>query len=213
MFDLIRKDFLIAKKFVFISMCVIIAIPLFVALIAPSVSGIIPFLYMIIIGVLILLQTISNEEEKYPKAAALICATPYTRKTYVTAKYAGFFLVFIYCYIVKTIIDLIIRPDSLLDLNSVLLALLIGVIVYCIYMPFELKYGVVGTKYIFEVIVIVVSAGPIIFTRLFSNIEIDTSFLQTIPAGVISVALAVVSILVFAISLCISINIYSKKDL
>ena len=211
---LVKKDILIAKKFVFVAMLVVIAVPLLIMLTAPSIPGFLPFLYMVVIGELLLLQAISQEEAKYPKAVALLCAAPYTRSAFVKAKYIFFILIFAYCCVVNTLLILVInqQPNSL-DLTAMLAVLLVSVIIYGIYMPIEFKYGLVKAKFVSMIAIFAFSLGPTIFASFFANITIDFSALAAISSGVKNIVLALASIAVFGISMMISTKIFSKKEL
>lgn len=211
---LVKKDILIAKKIVFVAMLVVIAIPLLIMLAAPELAGFFPFLYMVVIGELLLLQAISQEEAKCPKAAALLCAAPYTRSDFVKAKYLFFLLIFAYCCIVHVLMMLVInqQPNSL-DLTMMLVVLLVSVLIYGIYMPIEFKYGLVKAKFVFLIAIFSFSFGPTIFMDLFANITIDFSALAAIPSGVKNIVLTLASIAVFGISMMASTKIYSNKEL
>ena len=210
---LVKKDILIAKKFVFATMILIIAIPLFISAIdLLSFSNFLPFLYAVVLGELVLLQSISQEEAKYPKAPALLCAMPYSRSTFVKAKYALFLFIFAYCCVTYTIL-LAISKSNILDLNSILIVLLCSVLIYGVYMPIEIKYGNVKAKFFFMIVVLTISWGPAIYFNLFANINIDLTILTTIPLGIQNIVLAIASIVIFCISMFTSIKIFEKKEL
>jgi len=211
--NLVRKDILIAKKYVFVTMLVVIAIPLFLMLAAPSLSGFFPFLYTVVISEL-LLQTISQEEAKCPKASALLCAAPYTRSAVVKAKYVFFLLIFAYCCIVYAIMMLVInqQPNSF-DLTTILTVLLFSVIIYGVYTPIEFKYGLSKAKFVFMICILALSLGPVLFANLFANITINFSALTAISSGVKNIVLALASIAVFGISMMVSTKIFYKKEL
>lgn len=213
MLSLVKKDFIIVKKLTFMTMGIIVLIPLVVSLIAPTISGIFTLLFMVLIGTLMLLQAISSEEEKYPKAAALICSAPYSRNSYVIAKYLVFIITFAYYYIVDTLVKVILNQGALLDISSVLLVLLSGIIVFCIYMPVDFKYGAVKARYLFAAFVIMFSMGPVVIPKLFPNITLDLSFLEKLPSVAMPVILGAASVIIFVASLTISIKIFSNKEL
>lgn len=210
---LVKKDILIAKKYVLVIMLFIIAFPLFVTVVAPQIEGLISFLYIVALGEIVLLQVISQEEAKYPKAAALLCASSYPRSTFVKANYTFFLLLFAYCYIAYTLVMLVVNRAGVLDLTAILTVLLVGVIIYGIYIPVEFKFGAVKARFIFTIAILALALGPMLFTDLFANITIDFSALATIPASIKNIVLALVSIAVFSISMMVSIRIFSKKEL
>jgi ABC-2 type transport system permease protein len=210
---LIKKDILIAKKYVFITMLAILAIPLFIMLVAPSLSGLIPFLYMVVLGELILLQAISQEEAKYPKTTALLCAAPYPRKTLVKAKYTLFLLIFAYCCFIYAIVNFFINKSGIIDLTMILTVMLVSAIIFGIYMPIEFKHGFVKARFIFMMVIIVFSLGPSVLVNLFGDVRLDFSAFATISSGTKNIVLVLANILVLGISMMVSISIFSKKEL
>lgn len=213
LWNLVKKDILIAKKYVIVTMLVVIAIPLFIMFSAPSLSGFFPFLYMVAMAELLLLQAISQEEAKYPKATALLCTAPYTRSAFIKAKYVFSLLIFAYCYIVHTLVMLVIDKSNILDLTTILMVLLFSVLLYGIYMPIEVRYGAVKAKFVFMIMIFVLSFGPVVFANLFANITIDISALAAISSTIKNIVLVLASMLVFGISMRVSTKIFSKKEL
>ena len=212
---LIKKDILIAKNLVLIMALIVIAIPLFFIFAIPVSTGLLPFLYMVILTEIILLQSISALEAKNPKATALLCATPYTRKSVVVAKYIFFILLFAFCYFAHTILSLVLDPASVLNLTSIMTVLLCGVIVYSVYMPIEIKYGNIKARFVFMIIILLFSLGPMVFTNFLSGIDF-TGLLETFFAlNTIArcSALTALSVLVFGISMAISMRFFSNKEL
>lgn len=213
LFRLIRKDLLLIKKYVFITMLILIAPPIFTAWAAPSLSGFSPFLYMVVFGEIILFLSISQTEAKSPKAAALLCAAPYSRNSIVKAKYVLFLLIFAYCYVAYTLVMFAVNVENLLDLSTVLTVLLCGVIICGIYLPIEFKYGLVKAKFIFLILILAFSLGPTLFTNIFANVSIDFSVLQAWPSNIKNIILVLANVVIFSISMSVSLRIYSKKDL
>lgn len=211
--NLVRKDILIAKKYVFATMAIIVVIPLFFLFAAPDVlgSGFICFLYMVVLGEVVLLQAISQTEGKYPKAAALLCAAPYKRSSIVIAEYIFFLLIFAYCYIAHTLLMLMINPANLLDLTTILTVFLISAVMYGFYMPFEFKFGFIKAKYLFMIIIILFSVGPTLFRNLLAGI--DFSALAAIPVYAKNIGLALLSIMILGASMIVSIKIFFRKEL
>ena len=215
LFHLIKKDILIAKTLVIITMLLVIAVPLFSMLAAPSISGFPSFLYVVVLVEVLLLQSISQLEAKNPKAAALLCAAPYTRSMLIKAKYVFFILLFAYCYIVHTILALIISPASILDLTSILTVLLCSAVVYGIYMPIEFKYGVVKGKFIFLITIFLLSLGPAVFEKFFADVDFS-GFVESIAAIPVILkcgVLAVLSAIALIVSAAISMRGFAGKEL
>lgn len=211
--NLVKKDILIAKKLVFVTMLVVIAIPIFISWTAPLAPDFIPFLYMVVMAELLLLNAISQEEGKCPKAAALLCATPYTRHAFVIAKYLFLLVIFAYCYIVHTLVMLVMANSISLNPTTILTVFLLSVFIYGIYMPVEFKYGVTKAKFIFMIIILLFSLGPSMFVSFFTNINIDFSTLMGMSPLIKNFVLVSASVAVFGTSMMTSMKIFSKKDL
>jgi ABC-2 type transport system permease protein len=194
-------------------MLLAIAVPLFVAWRIPALGGGFAFIYTIVFTELIICQAVSVEESKFPKAAALLCSSPYPRSTYVKAKYVFFFLLFLYCYIVFALMALIVPAIAAIDLTVVLSIFLFGMIVYGIYLPLYFKYGAEKTKFFFMICIFVVSFGVPLFYQSFANISYVFSILESSPAIIKNAVLAIASITVWGISQRASIRIFSRKDL
>lgn len=211
--NMVKKDLLISKSMSFITMAVIIVIPIAIMVLGVPIPAIIPFLYMVVIGVIILLQGISQEESKYPKAIALLMAAPYSRNSYVVAKYLLFILIFGYCYLVNSLTALLIRPDHMLELLDVLIIFFIGALIYSIYMPVELKYGFSKAKYIFQVVILSVSMGPALLVNILPHFTLDFSFLSHLSVNLLIGVAAVASIIALGTSLVLSMRIFTKREL
>ena len=90
--NLVKKDFLLVKKSVAAFLGISILVPLLVIILMRNTTqiqgiGMFVFLYMVILIEVIFMQAVATEEEKSPKAMALLCAAPFPRKSYVIAKY------------------------------------------------------------------------------------------------------------------------------
>ena len=211
--NLVKKDILITKKLVLITMLVVIAIPLFVTWNAPSLSSVVPFFYMVMMAELLVLQSGSQIEAKNPKAASLLCAVPYTRGAFVKAKYVLLLLIFVYCFVIHTIVMLIVNRTSLLGLPVALIVLLLAIIIFGFYLLFEFKYGFVKARFFFVIVIFALSLGPSVLKNIFPDITIDFSVFQAIPFNAQCLILAAANIIAFIIFMFASIRIYAKKDL
>ena len=107
--NLVRKDFLLVKKFFLAYLGITILVPLLVMITMKSTTpvqeiGAFVFLYMVIVMELSFMQAIAAEEEKSSKAVALLFAAPYPRKSYVIAKYICYLIFYGGCLFVYSII-------------------------------------------------------------------------------------------------------------
>lgn len=88
LFSLLKKDVLIVKKYVLIMIVAAALIPPIMRWRTPEFTGVFGFILSVIFSVFMLLQYVSLKEYQFPKAATLLCATPFSRKATVLSKYA-----------------------------------------------------------------------------------------------------------------------------
>ena len=150
-------------------------------------------------------------EMKYPKAEALLCATPYSRSTLVKARYAFLLLPFAYCWVAYNVLALISAKVEYLTPFNCLITLLISVIIFGVYTPIQYKLGFEKTKYFF---MIVIMGSPFLLTLLIKvNIKVDITGFSAMPIFVQYLIPIVAIIAILFISMNVSIKIYSKKEL
>ena len=213
LFHLVRKDILVAKNHLLLTMLIIGVVPLYLGFTAPSIPGPVTLAYMVILGEIIILQSIAQEEAKQPKTIALLCAAPYPRKSVVYAKYVLFFLFFAYCLAAHTTVAFFTHKANILDLTSVLAVMFFGVVLFGIYVPVEFRYGVVKAKIVFTVVILLLSMGPPLFARLFGEVGFNLSFLRYMSPAKMNIALVFGIVFVIALSVMSSVHIFSKKEL
>lgn len=211
--QLVKKDFLIVKRYVLFMMLLAVGVPVFMAWRLPEIPGFISFIYTVVFTELIICQAVSAEESKYPKAAALLCSATYKRSAIVEAKYVFFLLLFAYCWIVYTLMALLVPGVGGIDLVVVLSVLLVGMIVYGIYLPLYFKYGAEKTKFFFMVFIFTMAFGTPMFYNYMANLQIDFSVLASIPVSILNLIMVILFAVALGVSMAASIRIYSKKEL
>lgn len=208
---LVRKDFLLVKKYLPLFIVLPFIVIIFVMIQASQLLGLGAFLLSVIYEVFMLYQYVVMAEMKYPKAEALLCATPYSRSTIVKARYAFLLLIFTYCCMAYYVLALIFAKIEYLTPASYLITLLICVILFGIYTPIQYKLGFEKTKYFFMILIML---SPFLLALLAkANIRLDFTRLSAIPIFVQYLIPIVAIIAILFISINISIKIYSKKDL
>ncbi|MFT5872596.1 MAG: ABC-2 type transport system permease protein [Clostridium sp.] len=212
LFNLVRKDFILVKKYLVVLIIIAIGVPIFTtASVNLSSAGFLGFFIATLYNENFLFATVSVAEEKY-KGSALLCAIPYTRKTLVKAKYMSVLVIFISTYIIYTITAFVV-PMGIDQLNifTLGLALLIITIFWGFIIPAQYKFGYEKTKYISIVIIFIsIAAVPNILEWL--NAE-DISLQIALPQVIQNLLPYFLTLLIGFISMSISIYIYSKKDL
>ena len=211
LFHLVEKDLLLIKKYLTLMIVLPVALPVFIMIQLPQILGFATFLISVIFTVFMLYQYVLMAEMKYPKAEALLCATPYSRSTLVKARYAFLLLPFVYCCVAYNVLALIFAKIEYLTPFNCLITLLISVIIFGIYTPIQYKLGFERTKYFFTLLIMLT---PFLLTLLIrANIKLDFTGLSAMPMFVLYLIPIVAIIVILFISMNISIKIYSKKEL
>ncbi|MBU3128939.1 ABC-2 transporter permease [Clostridium tagluense] len=214
---LVKKDFLLVKKYLPLFVILPFAIPLLIMIQASHLTqvsqflGLIAFVLSVIFAVFMLYQYVLMAEMKYPKAEALLCSTPYSRSTLVKARYVFLLLIFAYCCVAYNLLALLFAKIEYLTPFSYLIALLISVTLFGVYTPLQYKLGFEKTKYFFMILIM---GSPFSLTLLIkANIKLDFTRFSAMPMFVQYLIPIVTIIAILFISMNVSIKIYSKKEL
>ena len=159
LFNLIKKDILIVKKYVLIMLVAAVLIPPFMLWRAPEYTGVLGFMLSVIFCVFMLLQYVSLKEYQFPKAATLLCATPFSRNMIVLSKYIFCIAVFIACCIIYAIETLVIPGLGTVDMTLFLLMFLVTSVFIGVYLPVQYKLDYEKTNFAF---LVVIMASPFI---------------------------------------------------
>ncbi|SFE22306.1 ABC-2 transporter permease [Peptostreptococcus sp. D1] len=211
MFNLLRKDYYIAKKMWIAIMIMAVVIPIFVSFVGSDLivpSGVVLPIITILLSQM-LLNAIVDEEEKYPKAKALITSMGYSRNQQVIKSFILMVIIFVYCTIIYSIESIIIKNIEVLSFVDIAASALIFVFVTSLHLTMMIKYGNRAGKYISMMIILIISLGPSIFSKLKIdiNLSLHLSGTQTIIMSLIGVAI------VYVVSIRTSIIAYNNKEL
>ena len=121
LFNLVKKDFIISKKYVYFMFFAAAAMPPYIYLRMPEYKGTPGFILSAVFTVLMLIQNVSLKEYQYPKAAMLLCTAPFLRKIIVLSKYIFCIAVYTFCCIVFAIETLFIPAFGGLDIKLLLI--------------------------------------------------------------------------------------------
>ena len=217
--NLVKKDFLLVKKSVAAFLGISILVPLLVIILMRNTTqiqgiGMFVFLYMVILIEVIFMQAVATEEEKSPKAMALLCAAPYPRKSYVVAKYICYLIFYGACIAIYSIIAAVYSGLGFLNVVEALAVFLVGAILYGVYTPVAIKYGITKARLVFTVAILLISLGPtLIVQALHPDMKLVLSLMQNISSVIVPIVLGVAGVGVFLVSMIISVRIFEKKEL
>ncbi|GIN86281.1 ABC transporter permease [Heyndrickxia sporothermodurans] len=215
LFNLVKKDLLLSKKYLLFMTVFAFAAPIVIS--AQSSfrdSGFISLLITVLFTEYVLFNSVSMTEDK-SKGAALLCTTPYMRNGVIKAKYLLILIIFMGCLILFALSTYLgISSDiQKLSLTNIGTIMLIISIFFGILIPVQVKFGYEKTKYIGFIIVFLT---PFVLPHLIKwYSESNASFHFTIPLSeqTYTWILFILAFIIGLISMQVSINIYSKKDL
>ncbi len=217
--NLVKKDFLLVKKSIAAFLGISILVPLLVIILMRNTTqvqgiGMFVFLYMVILIELSFMQEVATEEEKSPKATALLCAAPYPRKSYVVAKYICYLIFYGACIAIYSIIAAVYSGLGFLNVVEALAVFLVGAILYGVYTPVAIKYGITKARLVFIVAILLISLGPTLIVQvLHLDMNLVLSLMQNISSVIVPIILGVAGVGVFLISMLISVRVFEKKEL
>lgn len=208
--NLIKKDILIVKKYVLIMLVAAVLIPPFMLWRAPEYTGVLGFMLSVIFCVFMLLQYVSLKEYQFPKAATLLCATPFSRKMIVLSKYIFCIAIYTACCIIYAIETLVVPGLGTVDVTLFLLMFLVTSVFIGIYLPVQYKLGYEKTKFAF---VVVIMASPFILPTLMKMENVNLNFLSMFSPLIVYTSVLLFSLIFLIVSVTLSIKIYSGTDL
>ena len=175
-------------------------------------GGMISLLMAVLISSVAFNLAISEKENQYPKATALLSSTPYTKGKVIVSKYTLYFIIYIVCFIAY-LVEMQFVPELKLDnfTRTAALVFLIQALGMGIFLPIQYKFGYEKTKFI-SFVLLVLSPVIIEATKRISFSSKIVSLMQS--NSVIAVAILYgCGILIWLVSFVISNKIFAKKDL
>ncbi|MGX1983640.1 ABC-2 transporter permease [Thermolongibacillus altinsuensis] len=215
MLHLVKKDLILAKKYLLVMLIFAIVAPIFInSKLGLSNGSFISFLTTVLFVEYILFNMISFQEDKY-KGAALLCTTPYTRNGVIKAKYVFILVIFIACFLLYNLAAVIGASYGLtrLSIYSVGVALLIISVFFGILIPVQTKFGYEKTKYIFLIMIFLTPFTLPTIIEWYQSIDININIDLPIPQSIKDWIPFAIAVLMGLISMIISIRIYSRKNL
>lgn len=210
LFHLIKKDFLIVKKYVLIMLVAAVLIPPVMLWRSPQYTGVLGFMLSVIFCVFMLLQYVSLKEYQFPKAATLLCATPYSRKMIVLSKYIFCMAIYVVCCLIYGIETLVLPGLGSCDIKIFVFMLFITSVFIGVYLPVQYKLGYEKTKLAF---VVVIMASPIILPLLMKMENVNLDFLSRLSPILAYGGITLLSLGILIVSTFLSMRFYSNVDL
>lgn len=214
LFHLVKKDFILAKKYWLIMIIFAIVFPLYINF-KPGVpmKEFIAFFLVTLFIQFIMFNTVSLIEYKY-KGSILLCTTPYTRKAIVLSKYIFLLIIFAGCYILNTLLSLIF-PKIVDGLNvfEIGISFLIVTLIFGVVIPMQYYFGYEKSKYIFSLIIFL---SPFLSSFIIKSLQSNSISVSTMfpLSPILQICfLGLSAVLIGWFSFHLSLKIYSKQNL
>ena len=212
LYELVMKDFVLIKKYLAFIILVAIGFPGFFSSQNDNIN--IGFTVFLIVSIVVQFVSFSSASmiEYKSRGSILLCATPYTRKSQVQAKYIFNLVTFIICFIAYSA-DALLLPGKVipLSISDIGGCLLISSIFYGIYIPAQYKFGFEKIRVIFQISIV---AFPFILTflaKFFKEKNIHFNF--SLPTLIQDFLPFIIAAVITFLSISLSVKIYSNKDL
>ncbi len=211
LYILLKKDILLIKKYLPVMLAAAVLIPPFMLWRAPEYPGALGFILSAVFCVLMLLQFVLLKEYRFPGAAALLCAAPFSRKAFVLSKYLFCIGIYLFCcaaYAAEALFIPGLRPVPI-TLFFLVFGLLSAFI--SVYLPAQYMLGYEKTKLLF---VAAVMASPFVFPLLFQMQSAQPfPFLSAVSPPLLCMGTFLFSCGLLAASAAVSVRLYSQADL
>lgn len=208
---LIKKDLTIVKGYTLGVIAIAFGLPLLLAWRQPQMGGMISLLMSVLISSVAFNLAISEKENQYPKATALLSSTPYTKGKVIVSKYALYFIIYVICCIAY-LVEMQFVPELKLYnfAKTAALVFLIQAFGMGIFLPIQYKFGYEKTKFVcfllfLSPVIIDITKGISVPSKLALFMQLNPVVLAVVYSGV--------GICIWFISFALSKRIFNKKDL
>lgn len=211
-FQLLKKDCIIAKNYVAAVILIGMGLPVLLVWKQPQMLEVFALPGAVFISSVAFNLAVSEKENMYPKATALLCATPYNRGKLVEEKYLLYFLIYLYCCVTFRIEMEVIPQLAAVDfVRSVIIAFWIQIICMGIFLPIQYRFGYEKTKLLAMLLVI---AGPVLMS-VANSVVVPAMVTQSFTAvpGVMNIVLWAIGGALWLFSMLVSKKIFSSINL
>lgn len=213
--NLVKKDFLLVKKYLIIMFVAAIVLPVFIRMKTNFLidGGALSFFISTLFIQFLIFNSVSMLEYKY-KGSALLCATPYRRNALVISKYLFLLIMFVCCYILYTMTSLLIPKQlNLLSFSDLGFSFLTLTTIFSIMIPVQYRFGFEKAKYIFFFGVFITPfITPVIVEYIQAN-HFNFQITLSAPQIILDLLPIALALIMGSISMIASMRIYEKKNL
>lgn len=216
LFNLVRKDLILTKKYLIIMLIITIAAPIFIqSRNNLNDGGFLSFFLSTFMVQYMLFNVVSMSEAKY-KGSALLCATPYTRNALVKAEYLFLFVIFVSCYMIYTMTAFLAPINinmKMLSVSVIGITLLITTIFFGTILPVQYQFGYEKTTFIFRIIFMIPFFVLPAMINFLKSTNISFQRIPSFPPIIQALSPSFLALVIGFVSMIMSIHIYSKKNL
>lgn len=209
---LIKKDMLLAKKYLWFLMCFIIVVPIFLDSKLGDISNSFIILLVTSFFTSYLYYNAVETFEYKNNGLEIVKLLPVHVSDIVKAKYLAILILFVITAVVQQILSKVLSIDSIsLSTFEVSLALLITISFMSILYPLLFKFGFEKTKFIGFIVVFLT---PFILPRVVKNmnLSISSQTIQWLNSIYVPMVITVGALGVWIISIQISSTILKRKS-
>lgn len=210
--QLLKKDCIIAKNYVVAVILIGMGLPVLLVWKQPQMLEVFALPGAVFISTVASNLAVSEKENMYLKATALLCATPYNRGKLVEEKYLLYFLIYLYCSAIFWIEMQVIPQLAAVDfVRSVVISFLIQVICMGIFLPIQYRFGYEKTK----LLAILLAVAGSVLMSVARSVIVPATVIQLFSAvpGVMYIVLWVIGGALWLFSMFVSKKIFSSIDL
>ena len=211
---LVKKDFLLAKKYVILMLVVALALPIFIQSRLDTAAGqFLPFFLSTLYIVYLLFNTVSMKEYKY-RGSALLCATPYRRNAIVQAKYLFVLAIFLGCCVLYSLAALISPVQgNMLAMSDMVRAFFAITLIFAVMIPIQYRFGYEKSRMIFFFLVFLTPFGLSTVMDALQKRGATFDISLPLPPLAMELLLVLLALLIGGVSMQLSVRIFSKKPL
>ena len=208
--SLVKKDFILVKKYALFMAAFCFLLPDFFLSRLPEFAGSLTFFISVVYTIFLLLQYVFLKEYQSPKAALLLCASPYPRRLMVLGKYVFCLVLYAASSLIYWINTQIFPELGGFHWEMAVLIFFMVTIFYSLYIPLEYRLGFESTKVI---TMFIIMACPFAAPFILQKGAVIQGYIGLLPPMLFYGALLFVSLTALVISACLSVCFYEHADL
>lgn len=211
---LLKKDIMLDKKYLLITVFIAFGIPIFIAkslsgVNIPGGTGFIGLLLSSFYGYFMMFSKIGLIEEKY-HAEEYILLTPVSRQAVVLSKYLMVIFIFVLNVLGYVLDSLFLEMLDPIHFSSISVVLLLNCLFMGVYIPLEFKIGYENIKYLLMVAIIAIPFGAGGIGKAVNN-EIAIKLVEVIKT--LTPYFSLIAVMILLLSFFLAKMIYEKKDI